>query len=647
VTGRTGHAELIGGLFKSRSLQEDPVMLGLMKTIVAARRSRARRRRQSTYCLPFVEALEERALLSANLLTHYDASAITGVSNGARVTQWDDLSGNNNNAVATPGKTAGTFVSQGIGGKPSVAFDWNKDGFISVLNMGTSFGILGDSAWSMTTVFRTTDPNPPGSQIAGLGLGGTPDGLSMLELENPGGFRLEIAGGFGHDVVLNPPGSYAPLINHDLIVTVTHDANPGKPMLGTLHLFINGDAPGQGDLVGTSLGTTGNAATTPLQLADAPIHLGADANPKMSVVGFTGLIAEVLVWDNVLSTSERQQVEGQLAKKYSIGLPPSAPALGDFNGDGKVDLAATNSSDDSVHVQLGNGNGTFAAATSYAAGSTPAAIVAADLNGDGHLDLATANAAGNDISVLLGNGDGTFAAAVHYGVGASPGALAFGDLDGDGHPDLVVANAAGNDISVLFNNGDGTFATEVRYAARAQPNSVALGDFNGDGKIDVAVANLHSVSVLLNHGDGTLAPQVVYGAYNPHALKTADFNGDGHLDLVVANRTQVTVLLGHGDGTFRSQVHSGQGFHPQDLVVGDFNGDGNLDLATANPHSVSVLLGFGDYSFQNPVFYPRSLRPQALAAADLDGDGDLDLVVLDPAGVGVLLNDGNGQFSPV
>jgi hypothetical protein len=355
---------------------------------------------------------------------------------------------------------------------------------------------------------------------------------------------------------------------------------------------------------------------------------------------YRGGLDEVQLYDRALSATEVQE----LFRSASLSI---TSALGDFNGDGKVDLAATNPGDDSVHLQLGNGNGTFAAATLTPAGTSPAAILAADLNGDGHLDIATANAAGNDISLLLGNGDGTFATAAHYGVGTSPGALAFGDLDGDGHPDLVVANTGGHDISVLLNHGDGTFATEVRYAARDQPNSVALGDFNGDGKIDVAVANLHSVSVLLNHGDGTLDPQVVYGANSPHALKTADFNGDGHLDLIVANRSQVTVLIGHGDGTFRSQVHSGQGFHPQDLVVGDFNGDGNLDLATANQHSVSVLLGFGDYSFQNPVFYSRPRPPQALAAADLDGDGDLDLVVLDPAGVSVLLNDGHGNFSPV
>jgi hypothetical protein len=622
-------------------------MFGRLKSIVAARRSRPRRRGQSAYRRLSVEALEERALLSVNLVTHYDASAITGVSNGARVAQWNDVSGNNNNAVPTPGQTAGIFVSDGIGGMPSVSFDWRKDGFISVLKMGTSFGIQADSGWSMTTVFRTTDPNPPDSQVTGLGLGPVRDGLSMLELENPGGFRLEIAGGFGHDVVLNPPGSYAPLINHDLIVTVTHDGNTGNPMFGTLHLFINGDAPGQGDLVGTSLGGEGNTGTTPLKLANAPIHIGADISPQMQVNGFKGLVAEVMVWDGVLSTAERQDVEGQLMKKYSIKLPHVASALGDFDQDGHADLAATNPGDDSVRVRLGNGDGTFGAATNYAAGTSPAALLAADLNGDGHLDLATANAGGNDVSVLLGNGDGTFAAAVHYGVGASPSALAAGDLNGDGHLDLVVTNAASNDISVLFNNGDGTFATEVRYAVRNHPNSVVLGDFNGDGKMDVAVANVQSVSVLLNHGDGTLAPQVVYGANSPHALKAADLNGDGHLDLVVANVHQVTVLQGHGDGTFRAQIDSGGSFHPLDLVVADFNGDGVLDLATVNTHSVGVLLGYGDNTFQNPVFYRRQLGAQALAVADLDGDGDLDLVVSDPAGDSVLLNDGHGHFTPL
>ncbi|MCW8141814.1 MAG: VCBS repeat-containing protein, partial [Planctomycetota bacterium] len=103
-----------------------------------------------------------------------------------------------------------------------------------------------------------------------------------------------------------------------------------------------------------------------------------------------------------------------------------------------------------------------------------------------------------DVAVLLGNGDGTFAAATAFAAGSSPSSVAIGDLNGDGRPDLAVANLNSN-VSVLLGHGDGTFAAATTFAVGATPQSVAIGDLNGDGKPDLAVANQNSnnVSVLL------------------------------------------------------------------------------------------------------------------------------------------------------
>ncbi len=95
-------------------------------------------------------------------------------------------------------------------------------------------------------------------------------------------------------------------------------------------------------------------------------------------------------------------------------------AVGDFNGDGKADLAVANYSSNNVSVLLGNGNGTFQAAVNYAAGTSPCSVAVGDFNGDGKADLAVANYSSNSVSVLLGNGNGTFQAAVNYGAGSSP-----------------------------------------------------------------------------------------------------------------------------------------------------------------------------------------------------------------------------------
>ena len=220
------------------------------------------------------------------------------------------------------------------------------------------------------------------------------------------------------------------------------------------------------------------------------------------------------------------------------GDRPNALVAGDFNGDGRTDLAVANDGSNDVSVLLGNGDGTFQDQVWYAAGIWPSAVVAGDFNGDGRTDLAVANKDSNDVSVLLGNGDGTFRGQVRYVAGLGPSAVVAGDFNGDGRTDLAVANAGSNDVSVLLSNGDGTFQNQVRYAVGTEPSALVAGDFNGDGRTDLAVANngFNDVSVLLGNGDGTFQHQVWYAAgTGPSALVAGDFNGDGRTDLAVAN----------------------------------------------------------------------------------------------------------------
>jgi hypothetical protein len=170
-----------------------------------------------------------------------------------------------------------------------------------------------------------------------------------------------------------------------------------------------------------------------------------------------------------------------------------------------------------------------------------------DFNGDGNLDLATANdgyfQGGAGVSVLLGNGDGTFQSAVLYDAGAWCRLVAVGDFNGDGKPDLAVL---GPPDRVLLGNGDGTFQGAIQFdAAAVTPSSVVVGDFNGDGKLDLAVSNLANgnspsgtIAVLLGNGDGTLQTAVTYALgtnADPHCVAVGDFNGDGKPDLAVAN----------------------------------------------------------------------------------------------------------------
>jgi hypothetical protein len=321
---------------------------------------------------------------------------------------------------------------------------------------------------------------------------------------------------------------------------------------------------------------------------------------------------------------------------FGAGTNPDSAAVGDFNGDGKLDLAVANYGSDNVSILLGNGDGTFQAAVNYGAGEFPESVAVGDFRGDGKLDLVVANQGSNNVSILLGNGDGTFQAAVNYGVGSSPTSVAVGDFNGDGKLDLVVANSFSNNGSILLGNGDGTFQAAVNYGAGLTLFSVAVGDFNGDGKLDLAVAG-SDVSILLGNGDGTFKTAVQYVAgLEPNSLAVADFNGDGKLDLAVANyeSNNVSILLGKGDGTFQAAVDYGIGTEnypatPGSVAVGDFNGDGKLDLVVAGVESdgvsvVSVLLGNGDGTFQAAVNYGAGAQT-SVAVGDFNGDGRLDL----------------------
>ena len=356
----------------------------------------------------------------------------------------------------------------------------------------------------------------------------------------------------------------------------------------------------------------------------------------------------------------------QTPTKYGVGRWLSFLSVGDFNGDGKPDLAVIDGGSGTVSVLLHNGFGNFQPPVHYAAGAYPVSLAMADFNGDGHVDLAVANY--GITTLLLGRGNGTFERAINNGVGERALSAVAVDFNNDGKADLVVANSESVNVSVLFGKGDGTFLPATNYGVGSNPWSIAAGDFNHDGQTDLAVANFGSrnISVLLGRGDGTFHSAVNYVTRtNPVCVVVSDFNGDGNLDLAVANRGSwqidfadggVSVLLGKGDGTFQPAVNYVAGTFPTSLAMGDFNGDGKPDLAVANhlSHNVSVLLGKGDGTFQAAVNYGAGGWPNSIVVGDFNSDGKPDVVVADyygaseallpPPNVSVLLGRGDGTF---
>ena len=295
------------------------------------------------------------------------------------------------------------------------------------------------------------------------------------------------------------------------------------------------------------------------------------------------------------------------AASMSVGTTPQSGAVGDFNGDGKLDLAVSNFGSNNVSILLGNGMGGFAAAggSPLTVGSTPYPVAVGDFNGDTKLDLAVANdVMSGTVNVFVGNGMGGFAAAngSPFAVGIYPFSVAVGDFNRDTKLDLAVANFGGNNVSVLLGNGMGGFAAASGspIAVGTGPQSVVVGDFNSDTQLDLAVANSGSnnVSVLLGNGMGGFnanGSPVGVGT-DPRFVAAGDLNGDGKLDLAVANHgsNTVSVLLGSGTGVFAKDNGSpiAVGAGPILVSVGNFNGDNKLDLAVTNYSSsnVSILL---------------------------------------------------------
>jgi hypothetical protein len=317
-----------------------------------------------------------------------------------------------------------------------------------------------------------------------------------------------------------------------------------------------------------------------------------------------------------------------------------------------VDLANAGSSANTsgLCVELGVGDGTFqtpicTAVPAFETSAISGSIIAADFNGDGKLDVAASMAFNNAVIVLLGNGDGTFQAPLMLTSGPSgslPGGIAAADFNGDGKLDLVIANypnqnGASGSLSVFLGNGDGTFQPRVDYALGVPGLfSVAVGDFNQDGNLDLVTNRV----ILLGNGDGTFqSPQPLPSSFTEVVI-TADLNGDGKLDLVGIG-PNVSVLLGNGDGTFQSAVNLNYlddvgPDSPWAVAAADFNADGKVDLAVINnisPGSASILLGNGDGTFQSPAAaFATGPNPIGLAVADFNGDGKTDLAVLAQAG---------------
>jgi hypothetical protein len=375
---------------------------------------------------------------------------------------------------------------------------------------------------------------------------------------------------------------------------------------------------------------------------------------------------------------------GQL---FSVGI-----ASGDFNGDGIPDFVIGNGQTGievaGITVFLSNPDGSLQPGVRYGSATAPnyefQYVAVGDFNGDGKLDIAATDGLSGGVQIFTGKGDGTFTAGATFatettGTYKTLGLVA-GDFNGDGHPDLAVVNSTGTstDVGILLNDaqGHGSFTLKsnsvLSTPLSTSAQEITAADVNGDKKLDVVVplsatpaSASGAVAVLLGNGDGTLQAEndaslggCIKGqlCQFPIEAAVADVNGDGKPDLVVTINDQtitqgIVVALGKGDGTFLSPVlfpsslnQSSGAPDPIGVKIVDLNRDGHPDVVCTNSKfgTVSVLYGKGDGTFYDPIEFAAGRLPYDLAIADVNADGTLDVVASgnadDFSGVTVLLN---------
>jgi regulation of enolase protein 1 (concanavalin A-like superfamily) len=355
---------------------------------------------------------------------------------------------------------------------------------------------------------------------------------------------------------------------------------------------------------------------------------------------------------------------------------------GDFNGDGKIDVAAsvplagTDSALRTV-IALGRGDGTFAAPLASSFLGIPRAV--ADINNDGKLDIIGGPEIGGTLAVLPGNGDGTLGDARRIGHDMLVTFVQVADFDNDGFQDVVVGTSGAfmeTDLQLFPGHGDFTFGAPVQLVFSAFAAGGVAADFNGDGRPDIVVTNPlnNTLSIFMNQGALMFAARDVPLDRPPTDATSADVNGDGRLDLIVTTASSriadggfvvytdgyANVMIGRGDGTFAEPIPYAVAPGAFRILAGDFTRDGVIDIATASqsatmiddcqsgfrPYrtwdSLSILPGHGDGTFGMASSFSigdqwdlesRDYRDSvtSLTTADLNGDGALDLLTSEGA----------------
>jgi hypothetical protein len=415
-----------------------------------------------------------------------------------------------------------------------------------------------------------------------------------------------------------------------------------------------------------------------------------DGDGKPDVAIAKELTNTVSIYRN---TSTSGTVSFATSQIFTVGSTSSYDlAAGDLDRDGKPDLIITNNGSANVTILKNNstpGTLSFATAATLSVGTNPQALALGDFDGDGNLDLAVANNGANSVSLFRNTNatTGTISfpgtASLTLASGTNPFGLTLGDVDGDGKVDLAVENTGSSTVQVFKNITLGSslsFTAGASYATGSSPQGVVMGDMNGDGKPDLAVTNAATgVSFLRNLITGPVAVITSFSPtsgpisttvtisgtnFNATASRNAVFFGATQATVTGATSTSLTVIVPYGANyqyisvtnldenttaysakpfvvtyptavgginDFASKIDLAVGSSPNESLVKDFNGDGKPDIIVANTSSNNCTVFFNTSTVGALSFTSSTLAVGSdvlgIAADDLDGDGRPDLIL--------------------
>ena len=562
---------------------------------------------------------------------------------------------NDNTVSILLGNGDGTFqiqstVAVGTGPVALSSGDFNGDGRVDLVTSNSGSGDITVLISNGNGTFNRTD----------LPAGGTPAGIVTGDFNNDGYTDIVAALSNTNAVILlgNGNGTFQsarsiPSAPAAYLVVAGDFNNDGKldlafgqavaPEASVIILSGNGDGTFQETSTSTEAGSPSS-----LLVAD----FNGDGKPDLAVTFFTTNWAPPDQLVSILLGNGN----GTFDPSADFSLGQQVQSVGplvvtDLNGDGHPDVAWATASGSSatVSVFLGDGKGGLGSPIVTSLNYFSTTMVAGDFNGDGKMDLALNGQNENPytVTVLPGNGDGSFGSPVNTTLPPSlaPVQMVAGDFNGDSNLDLAVvtSGAQGYALTIYFGQANGLFtAGQTVATSPTYPMYAAAGDFNGDGKLDLAYAVQidafgGAVYVFLGNGDGTFTSTSSYSLQIPNGppvVQNVDNDGSGTLDLVTpiyfppAKPGGFAVLTGNGNGTFQVWYFEdfvSDGEFPGQVVAADFSGDGNPDVVVDVPFSIMINNGF--LTFQTPRWYADGQGGIRLGSGDFNSDGVPDLVV--------------------